>query len=249
MAGWKRDRPPLLAGLLAMAGVSLCAPLLAQTGLSTTLFYLLLVVLLIPLAAIGLGAASRGALGPVLGLLVMVLPPVVAATSIDVRLAGRVIDGPPDLVPTGWASGYRFDDAIVRTDLVRTVSIVHRGKRGDTREGFIVAPVVSRAWATPQPVRVWAVAGGTTQQAAWSQPYSAGLPLLPRGDLNAVIRRAADRAGLVTTAQIIAIRWVRDPADEIVSARLHVAAIVGIAGLLWVIIIAIFRDRSRASGA
>jgi hypothetical protein len=230
-------------GLGAMTAVTVLVqlPRLFGAGLIVTVLLAVLATALLLPIGMNLG---RNTWTSVIGLVVMVVPPFAGLGAINSPLLGEVAVGSvANASAAWWPSGYRFTDGTLRLDLAQQhLTVSYSRQQGERFTTAIVAPVVPQGWTPGEPVRVWAVARGSSPPAAWARPFHAGVRLLT---LDSDYEKAADdaivssrqRLGVVSSAHYVLIRWVADPARERRAAWLALLKIVTIVGGCWSVLV------------
>lgn len=236
------DPPPSVAKRIALgvAGLVLASAIgivLRLVGASDLWTFLPLAVAAIPLIGIGMTAFANLWVG-VPALLLMAVAPFVATVLIEVRLVGPIVEGPIGAAaPSPWAGGYRFDDAVVRTDLAGSFTVARPSRRGATQyRTYTTAPVVGADWRVGQPVSFWVIARGGRTPPDWSQPLHGLAQLVADDEHDEVVAQIAARRGLRAAPVQVIGRWVADPAAARNAEWGQLALILGGASAAWIVL-------------
>ena len=205
------------------------------------------------LVSIGMGT-GRNAWVSAAGVVVMVVAPFAGLGAVDAPLLGQVAVGPVANAPAAWwPSGYRFVDGTLRADLAQNyLAVGYSRQQGERFTAAVVAPVVPRGWTPAEPVRVWAVARGSSPPADWAKPFRAGVRLLTLdSDYEKAARGAivssGQRLGVVPSQHYVLIRWVADPAQQRLAAWLTLLRIIAIVAGCWTVLVFCFGVNSPSA--
>jgi hypothetical protein len=237
---------PFVVGLISMAVLTTAASMMGSLELVWGGVFLTAAVVF--LAIVGYAASPYGGAGSIVGIFVLALPLFVAPAVIDVPLLGIIVEGQiPQASGSRWAAGYRLTEAALRTELKASQVIVTPRKPrggGSWPVTYTVVPVVPADWTPSEPVRFWLVAqSGTSAPADWTATSTSGVRLGQDDDRDRAIIAIAEKAGLVSADTRILIRWTPNPDQELKSAWLSLAVIIGVAAIAWTATVAVFRVR------
>ena len=158
------------------------------------------------------------------------------------------------------ASGYTFDDAATRTDILaqgREVLGGGVGAKSTTSNTkvltYYAVPIVGHGWTQEMPIPAWA---GCLDQAGcpetWDQPLQGGIQVqevFQEGYAKA-IRDVAARMGLVLSEPILVLTWTGSPEAAIAGYKETFVSALASYGIFWLVCLvggkAFFAWRRRA---
>ena len=139
------------------------------------------------------------------------------------------------------AGGFRFRDAVLRSDVRGQFQTAHADRNGfRTWRFYYVAAVVPEDWRAGEPVAVWAACGEIPSCLKdWTKPFKAGVRLNPETTSMADYRKAAENAssaaGLTSAPDALFITWVENPAAAIDKYKSDAFLTAEIWNVVWLI--------------
>jgi hypothetical protein len=185
----------------------------------------------------------------------------VVLTSMSVRdyvtaRAGGIVEGISvrQALDHPASGGYRFRDAVLRSDVRGQVQTSHADVNGfRTSHWYYVAAVVPEDWTGREPVAVWAACGQIAScRKDWAKPFRAGVRLNPETeslpDYRKAVEDAESSAGVTSAPNALFIAWVENPSaaiDKYKSDALETAKIWNIVWLVNVLTVWAFSIRKK----
>ncbi len=139
------------------------------------------------------------------------------------------------------AGGYRFRDAVLRSDVRGQVQTSHADVNGfRTSHWYYVAAVVPEDWTGREPVAVWAACGEIAScRKDWDKPFKAGVRLNPETtsipDYRKAVEDAESSAGVTSAPNALFIAWVENPSAAIDKYKSDAFLTAKIWNIVWMV--------------
>jgi hypothetical protein len=137
------------------------------------------------------------------------------------------------------AGGYRFHDAVLRSDIRGRVLTTHADQNGfRTSSWSYVAAVVSADWTEREPIAVWAACGEIAScRDDWAKPFKAGVRLNPETtsipDYRKAVENAAAATGVRSLPDALFVTWVENPSAAIDKNKSDALLTAKIWNVVW----------------